>query len=63
MNTLFGEFGIVDILVVLNYLETRKTNKNLKRLQRLQIYAQVFGDDELHEILKEIKEWKKNSMK
>ena len=63
MNTLFGEFGIVDILVVLNYLETRKTNKNLKRLQRLQIYAQVFGDDELQEILKEIKEWKKNSMK
>lgn len=63
MNTLFGEFGIVDILVVLNYLETRKTNKNLKQLQRLQIYAQVFGDDELNEILKEIQEWKKNYMK
>lgn len=30
MNALFGEFGIVDILVVLNYLEARKTNKNLK---------------------------------
>lgn len=63
MNTIFGEFGVLDILVVLNYFETKKTNKNLKKLQRLQTYAQLFGDDELQEILKEIKEWKKNSMK
>lgn len=63
MNTIFGEFGALDILVVLNYFETKKTNKNLKKLQRLQTYAQLFGDDELQEILKEIKEWKKNFMK
>ncbi len=63
MNTIFGEFGVLDILVVLNYFEARKTNKMLKKLQKLQTYAQIFGDDELQEILEELKEWKNMSTK
>lgn len=63
MNTIFGEFGVLDILVVLNYFEARKTNKMLRKLQKLQTYAQIFGDDELQEILEELKEWKNMSTK
>lgn len=63
MNTIFGEFGVLDILVVLNYFEVKKTNKMLRKLQKLQTYAQIFGDDELQEILEELKEWKNMSIK
>nr|DAG83000.1 MAG TPA: protein of unknown function DUF4120 [Caudoviricetes sp.] len=63
MNTIFGEFGVLDILVVLNYFEVKKTNKMLRKLQKLQTYAQIFGDDELQEILEELKEWKNMSTK
>lgn len=63
MNTIFGEFGVLDILVVLNYFEAKKTNKTLRKLQKLQTYAQIFGDDELQEILEELKEWKNMSTK
>lgn len=60
-NGLFGEFGLLDILVLVNYFEAKKSNKLLNRMQKLQIYAVFFGDEELKEILEEIREWKKKS--
>lgn len=59
-NGLFGEFGLLDILTVLNYVENRRTNKYVKRLQKLQIYAAFSGDDELNEILKELRQLNKS---
>lgn len=60
-NGLFGEFGLLDILVLINYFEAKKSNKLLNRMQKLQIYAVFFGDEELKEILEEIREWKRKS--
>lgn len=59
-NGLFGEFGLLDILTVLNYVENRRTNNYVKRLQKLQIYAAFSGDDELNEILKELRQLNKS---
>lgn len=56
LSDFIGEFGLLDIVVLLNYFNGRKANKNLKRLQKLQIVTSLWADDDLDEIVKILKE-------
>lgn len=56
LSDFIGEFGLLDIVVLLNYFNGRKANKNLKRLQKLQIATLLWADDDLDEIVKILKE-------
>lgn len=58
LSDFIGEFGLLDIIVLLNYFNGRKANKNLKRLQKLQIVTSLWADDDLDEIVKILKEIK-----
>lgn len=58
LSDFIGEFGLLDIVVLLNYFNGRKANKNLKRLQKLQIVTLLWADDDLDEIVKILKEIK-----
>lgn len=64
MFPLLGEFGLLDVLVVLNYFETRKSNRQLKRANRLSLMIALIQEEDQHEIvnlLKEIKNGRKDN--
>lgn len=63
ISPLLGEFGLLDIIVILNYLQARKQNRQLKRANRLAIIIALMQEqdqEEIIKILKEIRDGNKN---
>lgn len=62
-DNLFGEIGILDIISLLNYFQNVKQNKQLKKSNKIAIMLALAQEQDQHEILevlKEIKDGRKN---
>jgi hypothetical protein len=63
MNFTLGEFGLLDIITILNYYQNIKQNKQLKKSYKVALMIALAQEQDQHEIvelLKDIRNGRKN---